>query len=315
MLTGFVSCNKEDSFKTIKLAHSLSVDHPVHQAIVYMADEIKNNSDGKLRIEVYSGGQLGSERQCLELLQIGTLGMTKVSTAVMENFSPEWKVFGYPYLFKNDGHRYRVCDGEIGQKMLGTSKEYWLKGLTYFDAGSRSFYSKSTPIEKPNDLNGLKIRVMQSATAIELVKSLGGSPTPISWGELYTALQQGIVDGAENNLASFYTNKHYEVCKYLSLDEHTSIPDILLISTGVWDDLSEKEKQWLEAAVKKATIYQRKLWRQQEEKILQELKKAGINVLAPDKKAFMERSAHMYRELRQENENLYQLVEQINHLE
>ena len=174
--------------------------------------------NGKLKIEIYPNSQLGSERQCLELLQIGSLGMTKVSAAVMENFSPDLKVFGYPYLFRDNEHRFKIYDGPIGQKLLLEGEEYWLRGLTYFDAGNRSFYTKNTEIDKPSDLEGLKIRVMQSPTAINLVKSFGGSPTPISWGELYTGLQQGVVDGAENNLPSFYTSKHYEVCKYLTLN-------------------------------------------------------------------------------------------------
>ena len=161
-----VSCKSESQTRTIKLAHSLGVSHPIHKAIEYLAEQVDKNSNGQLQLEIYPSSQLGSERQCLELLQIGSLGMTKVSAAVMENFSPQLKVFGYPYLFKSDELRFKVYDGEIGQKLLVDAEKYWLRGLTYFDAGNRSFYTKTKPISKPDDVKGMKIRVMQSPTAI-----------------------------------------------------------------------------------------------------------------------------------------------------
>ncbi|MFD2100457.1 TRAP transporter substrate-binding protein [Flagellimonas iocasae] len=310
-----LSCQPDKkATKTIKLAHSLGVTHPVHEAMVYMADLVAEKSDGKLELEIYPSSQLGTEQQCLELLQIGSLGMTKVSAAVMENFSPDLKVLGYPYLFRNDEHRFKVFDGPIGEKLLSGSEKYWLKGLTYFDAGSRSFYTKNTPIESPDDLAGLKIRVMQSPTAIEMVKKFGGSPTPISWGELYTSLQQGVVDGAENNLPSFYSSKHYEVCKFLSMDEHTAIPDILVISTIIWDKLNESEKTWITEAAKEATEFQHKLWKQAEEEALDEVKKAGVQVLYPEKTLFEEKSESMLQALKEKDEHLYELAEQIKNV-
>lgn len=306
-----LACNTAEQTKSIKLAHSLSVSHPVHEAMVFMADKVAENSNGKLTIKIYPSSQLGSERQCLELLQIGSLAMTKVSAAVMENFSPKLKVFGYPYLFRDNEHRFKVYDGEIGQQLLLEGKQFWLRGLTYFDAGKRSFYTKSRKIETPKDLEGLKIRVMQSPTAIEMVKILGGAPTPISWGELYTALQQGVVDGAENNLPSFYTSKHYEVCKFLTIDEHTSIPDILVISTIIWNQLNPQEQKWLMDAMKEATIYQRELWRKAEINALKIIKEAGVQVTKPDKTKFEEQSKKMIESLKEKNIELYNLVMEI----
>lgn len=293
---------------TLKLAHSLSVNHPVHEAMVFMADALAHKSDGKLTIEIYPSSQLGSEKQSLELLQIGSLDMTKVSAAVMENFSPDLQVLGYPYLFRDDAHRFKIYDGAIGKQLLSGSEAFWLKGLTYFDAGNRSFYTTETPIEKPEDLEGLKIRVMQSSTAIDMVKSFGGSPTPISWGELYTSLQQGVVDGAENNLPSFYTSKHYEVCKYLSKNEHTAIPDILVIGTNTWKRLSPNEKQWLTEAVEEATELQRELWQKAEEEALKAIEQAGVKVTEPDKSLFEEKANRMFKSLEEKNEHLYKLI-------
>ena len=134
-----------------------------------------------------------------------------LSAAVLENFSPSIKVFGIPYLFRDKEHVFDVLDGPVGKELLNGTEKFWLKGLGYYDSGSRSFYTIDQPLNKPEDLDGLKIRVQESQTAIDMVKSLGGSPTPISWGELYTALQQGVVDGAENNPPSFYLSRHYEV--------------------------------------------------------------------------------------------------------
>ena len=211
------SCNNGSNIKTIKLAHGLDVNHSVHKAMEKMGEDLAKISDGKMQLEIYPSQQLGTERECIELLQIGSLDMTKVSVGVMENFAPKMKVFGLPYLFKDKAHCFEVLDGPIGQELLDEGTQYWIKGLCYYDAGSRSFYTKDKSINSPKDLEGLKIRVMESVTAMNMVKNLGGSPTPISWGELYTSLQQGVVDGAENNPPSFYLSRHYEVCKYLSL--------------------------------------------------------------------------------------------------
>ncbi|NVN19609.1 DctP family TRAP transporter solute-binding subunit [Muricauda sp. HICW] len=311
-----LSCQAdEENVNSIKLAHSLGVKHPVHEAMVHMADLVAKKSEGKLKIEIYPSSQLGSEKQSLELLQIGSLGMTKVSAAVMENFSPDLKVLGYPYLFEDDAHRFKIYDGEIGKELLSGSEQFWLKGLTYFDAGNRSFYTKDTPIDSPKDLEGLKLRVMQSPTAIEMVKNFGGSPTPISWAELYTSLQQGVVDGAENNLPSFYTSKHYEVCKYFSKNEHTSIPDILVIGTLTWNKLNEQEKGWLMEAVEEATVLQRKLWEDAEREALTEIEKAGVKVSYPDKSLFEEKAKPMLQSLKEKNGHLYELIQEIKNAE
>ncbi|MEZ4810094.1 MAG: TRAP transporter substrate-binding protein [Allomuricauda sp.] len=310
-----LSCQQEQKAnRTIKLAHSLGITHPVHEAMVFMAQQVDKKSQGKLKIQIYPSSQLGSEKQCLELLQIGSLGMTKVSAAVMENFSPDLRILGYPYLFRNDEHRFKVYDGPIGKKLLSGSEKFWLKGLTYFDAGNRSFYTKEKPIDTPEDLKGLKIRVMQSPTAIEMVKRFGGAPTPISWGELYTSLQQGVVDGAENNLPSFYSSKHYEVCKYFSVNEHASVPDILVIGTLTWQKLDDMERTWLMEAVSEATIYQRKLWKEAEQQALDEIKKAGVQVSYPDKTLFEEKSKTMLQSLKESDGHLYELAEQIQHV-
>jgi tripartite ATP-independent transporter DctP family solute receptor len=307
-----MACRNEKDVTVIKLGHGLSISHPVHKAMEFMAERLKEKSDSTVLIEIYPNQQLGTERECLELLQIGSLGMTKVSTGVLENFVPELKVFGLPFLFRDKDHRYKVLEGEIGENLLNASLPKRLKGLTFYDAGSRSFYSKS-PMEKPEDLKGLKLRVMESTTAMNMVTSLGGSPTPIAWGELYTALQQGIVDGAENNLPSFYLSRHYEVCKYLMLDEHSALPDELLISTLVWNKLSPQEQKWVKEAAMESLEFQKKIWKEAELEALTEVQKAGVIVTNPDKEGFRELVKPMYEEFSKdpEMEDLIQAIQAV----
>lgn len=296
--------------KTIKLAHGLDVNHSVHKAMVTMAEDLAERSGGKMDIEIYPSQQLGSERECLELLQIGSLDMTKVSVGVMENFAPKMKVFGLPFLFKDRQHSFNVLDGPIGKQLLDEGEQFLLKGLGYYDAGSRSFYTKDKPIHTPDDLKGLKIRVMESVTAIDMVRSLGGSPTPISWGELYTSLQQGVIDGAENNPPSFYLSRHYEVCKYYTLDEHTVLPDVLVIGTHIWNDLSSQEQKWLQESVDASVIYQRELWADAENEALEEVKKAGVQIITPNKELFSEKVGDLY-EAYEDNEGVYEIIKKI----
>ena len=295
------SCETNE-VKILKLAHGLNVSHSVHKAMVKMGEELESVSEGKFKVEIYPSQQLGTERQCLELLQIGSLDMTKVSVGVMENFAPKMKILGLPYLFRDRQHSFEVLDGPIGQGLLDGGSKYWLKGLGYYDAGSRSFYTKEKPIESPDDLLGMKIRVMESVTAMDMVRDLGGSPTPISWGELYTSLQQGVVDGAENNPPSFYLSKHYEVCKYYSLDEHTTLPDVLVISIHTWDKLSNQEKEWLKTAVDNSVKYQRLLWAESEKEALEEVQKAGVKLNIPDKSKFKEKVDELYNSYKGQDE-------------
>jgi len=304
------ACDSNQKIKTIKLAHGLDMSHPVHKALVFMSSDLEKRSGGTMTIEIYPNQQLGSERQALELLQIGSLGMTKVSAAVMENFSPNMKVFGLPYLFRDRAHAFEVLDGEIGQELLDGGQKYWLKGLGYYDSGSRSFYTKEKPIETPEDLKGLKIRVMESVTAMNMVSSLGGSPTPISWGELYTSLQQGVVDGAENNPPSFYLSRHYEVCKFYSLDEHTTVPDVLIIGTHLWNALDVQQQQWVQEAATASVKHQRILWAAAEKEAIQEVQKAGVQVLRPNKTLFQQKVVSMFEDYKDENE-VYELIHRI----
>ena len=282
------SCSRQDDTVVLKLAHVLDPSHSVHQGMAYMAERLDEYSDGTMRIDLYPSGQLGAERELVELVQIGSLAMTKVSAAPLEAFVPAMQVFSIPYVFRDRDHLFKALDSEVGKELLDSLDVARLKGMGYYDSGSRSFYMVDTPVERPDDIGGKKIRVMKSQTAVKMIAAMGGSATPISWGELYTALQQGVVDGAENNPPSFYLSGHYEVSKYYALNEHTSVPDMLLMSTHVWDSLDEQQQEWLQKAVDESVVHQRELWRVSTEEALAAVREAGVTVTYPDKAPFME---------------------------
>ena len=306
----FGSCAEISDTKTAFLAHSLPITHPVHKGLEVLADEVDKQSGGKMNIKLFPDSQLGSEREVVELLQIGSIAMTKVNAAVMANFSPKYEVLGVPYLFRDRDHLFKVLEGPIGKEILESSSKYLLKGLCYYDAGSRSFYTKEKPILTPDDLDGMKIRVMNHQMSIDMVNAMGGSATPMAWGELYTALQQGVVEGAENNPPSFVSSKHYEVCKYYVLDEHSSVPDLLAMGTKYWESLSEEEKGWLTSAIEISVEAQKRFWKENVEECMVILEEAGVEVIKPDKSLFAERSKIVIEEFSKDPE-MKELVDRI----
>lgn len=293
----------------LKLGHGLPTTHPVHGAMLYMAKRVEEKSGGRMRVEVFPNEQLGTEKECIEALQLGYLAMTKTSSAPMENFVEKMKIFGVPYLFRDADHFWKVLDGPIGKELLLAGQAKRLRGLCYYDAGARSFYTKDRPINTPADLKGMKIRVQNSAMSMKLVEAMGGSPTPIPWGELYTALDQGVVDGAENNSPSFRQSRHYEVCKYYTLDEHTRLPDMLMISVRVWNKLTAEQQRILQEAVDESVVYQRKIWAEAEQADLKAVEEAGVEVIYPDKAPFRESVRSVWEEF--EGTEIGDLIERI----
>lgn len=295
-------CSDAPGSVRITLAHGLDPSHPVHRAMVEMGRVLDEESGGTMALAIYPSEQLGSERECLELLQIGSLDMTKVSAAVLENFAPAYRVLSAPYVFRDDAHRVAALDGDVGREILRSSEPRRLRGLGFYDAGSRSFYTRDRAIREPADLVGLKIRTQESASAMALVRALGGAAAPIAWGELYTALQQGVVDGAENNPPSFHLARHFEVARFLSLDEHTSVPDVLLVGTPLWGRLDARQRQWLETAVGASVAVQRRLWRAATEAALAHVAAGGVEIIRPDKAAFARATEELRASMRKDPE-------------
>lgn len=305
------ACRKGDEgAKILKLAHGLSPTHSVHLGLVFMDKRLQELSGGKVKLDIYSSAQLGSENQCIELLQIGSLDITKVSSAALEGFADPFKVFGIPYLFQSRRQFFSVLDGATGKQILESTVPYWFKGLTYFDSGARSFYTINKAIRTPDDLKGLKIRVQKSPIAVEMMQTFGGSATPVDWGELYTALQSNVVDGAENNTPSVTTAFHHEVARYYSVNEHTMCPDVIIISLAAWNKLNEQEQGWLRQAADQAAIYQRQLWAEQEKQSMDEMIEKGMEIIYPDKQPFILAAAPMIERFKN-NPAYHSLIEQI----
>jgi tripartite ATP-independent transporter DctP family solute receptor len=317
-LTGLISCSSSEEpsdINTIILAHAMGPTHPVSVAMEQMAERLEDISGGELTLNIYPGGTLGGERKLLELMQIDAVGMTKVSAATLENIVPSMRVLNLPYLFRDKEHVFKVLDGEIGRDLLNEGIDYKLKGIAYYDAGSRSLYTVDRPVSQPDDLNGMKMRVMESITAINLMDAMGGSPTPISYGELYTAFQGGMVDGAENNPPSFFNSRHYEVCDYYILNEHATIPDILVINPDIWNKLSEQKQQWLKQAVDESVTFQRDLWMEAENEAMQSVQEAGVEVIYPDKEPFRRALQPMYDRIEEDDPELHRWVERIKNVQ
>ena len=284
---------ESSSKRAIKVAHGLSVEHPVHKGIEEFGRELERLSGGTFSVDIFPSEQLGKETVCLEKAQQGEIDIVKVSCAPVGNFVPVYKLFSLPYLFRDRDHFWQVLDSEIGNDLLtelGTlenGNSSGLVGMTWFDAGSRSFYATSE-LTGPESLKGLKIRVMEDPIAEATVKALGASAITMSFGELYTSLKQGGVNGAENNPPSLQTSNHFEVCKNYLLDQHARIPDVLVGSQKFWDSLNDKEKEWVRQASQHASEFQRSLWAEASQKSLDELKQAGVTVRTVDVALFQD---------------------------
>lgn len=295
------------------LAHNLATEHPVHLGMEYFAKRLFVSSQGKMKVTIFPNGQIGTEKAVLELVQLGAISMTKVSSLSLESFSPLVGILNLPFLFRDRDHHFSVLDSEVGEVILSAGASQNLRGLTYYDAGDRSFYA-SKPIRTPSDVVGLKIRVMENRTAIRMMQLLGGSPTPMPYGEVYTALQQGVIDGAENNLTALTVNRHGEVSKYYSLVQHIFAPDILVVSERIWNDLNPEEAQLIKNAAEESKVFQRKLW---EKNLIAYRKEAeekmGVEFIIPQREGFIELVKPLHEEFEKRGPQYLELIRSITH--
>ncbi len=303
--------------RELQIAHALAESHPVHQGIVHLSERIAELSGGRLKLTIFPNEQLGNETECLEKVQRGSLAITKVSAAPLGNFVPRMKIFSLPYLFADEDHFWGVLAGPIGKQLLadlatrGDGTQTRMRGLCFFDAGSRSFYSQR-PLLTPADLQGVKVRVMNDPVAMDMIEALGGSPAPISMGELYTALKQGVVDAAENNPPTFVASQHYDVCPHFTLDHHSRIPDVLVMSADVWESLSAEEQSWLQQAAQEASVYQRKAWEARTAIAIDVMIENGVTIHEVDQAAFSQAARSVTE--RYAEGDLRTLVEQIREI-
>jgi len=276
--------------------------YPTVQALLLMAEYVEARSGGRIRIEVYEGGQLGDERSTIEQVRAGILDIVRTATGPVEAFYPYIGVFSLPYIFRSETHMWSVLQGPLGRWLLDDMASAGFIGLAYLDAGARHFYTTKKPITKPEDLVGLKIRVRQTEIEIAMVEALGAIPVAMAFGEVYTALQTGVIDGAENNEPSYgpYGVRHYEVAKYLTLDGHLRNPEVILISKATWDRLSPEDRVLLREAALAAATYQASLWDDYVQKTMVELRKpeSGVTIIEVDVSAFQAAMSPVYARFR-----------------
>ncbi|MDR3590208.1 MAG: TRAP transporter substrate-binding protein [Negativicutes bacterium] len=277
----------------LKAADVQPADYPTSMGLKQMAKLLDERTKGRIKMEVYPGAQLGDEKETIEMTQLGTIAINRISASPLIGFNPQMGVFSMPYIFRDSEHEWKVLDGPVGKGLLKELEKSNLIGLAYYDSGARSFYTKK-PVNSPDDLKGMKIRVQQSKVIVDMVNTLGASATPMGYGEVYSGLQSGLIDGAENNPPSLWTMKHYEVCKYYTLDEHMMIPEVVLMSKKVWDSLSPEDQKLMAEVAAESVVYEKKLWAELTDKSLKDLKANGITVNTVNKEPFRKAVAPMY---------------------
>lgn len=262
----------------LSAADNHTSDYPTVLALKKMATILEHESHHTMTIHVYSGSQLGSEQDTLEQTLFGALNIDRVSLNALNHIAPDTVVFSLPYIFDSIDSMHKIVDGSIGQQVLSSLKPEGYIGLAFYDSGARSFYNTKHPIYTPSDLKGLKLRVQASDVAVAMIKALGANPTTMDFGEVYDALKLGDIDGAENNVPSFYSTKHYTIAKYYSEDRHTIVPEIVLMSARTWRALTPQQRQWVMTAARQSVPYMRQQWQQMTEQSLQKLQQAGVKI-------------------------------------
>jgi tripartite ATP-independent transporter DctP family solute receptor len=243
----------------MRLAETHPQDYPTTKGDYEFARLVKERSNGRIVVEVFHSKQLGEEAAVIEQVQLGAIDMTRVSISAVSSFVRDLDAFQLPYLYRDAAHMWKVLDGPIGQEILKKHEAFNFVGVGWFESGSRNFYTKKQ-VKNVGDLKGMKIRVQQAPLMVGMVQALGAVATPLPYGEVYSALQTGVVDGAENNWPSYLTTSHFEVAKYWISDEHTRVPEITVGSKKIFDKLSKEDYALILKAMKDAQPYQFKLW-------------------------------------------------------
>lgn len=277
----------------MRLAENQPDTNPVTVAMGIFADLVQEKTNGEIIVEVYSNAQLGQEPETIEQAQTGVVEFARVNSVVLAEAAPEIGVFTLPYIFANWDHKYRVLDGDIGRKALESLEEFGLVGFAFMDAGTRNFYT-TEPVRSLADLEGMKIRVQPSEISIRMVELLGASATPMNYGEVYSALQTGVIDGAENDYVSYFTSSHYEVARYYSLDGHLSPPALLLMNKESFDALSPEHRTAIREAAIEASVRERKLMADFQDESRDAVAAAGVEIIDVDVSEFQDAVAPIY---------------------
>ena len=287
---------KEPEF-VLSYAENQTKDYPTTLGAQKFADLVEERSNGRIQILVLAEGELGAESDVIAQMQYGGVDFARVSLSQLAEYIPQLNVLQMPYLYEDSEHMWRVLDGTIGDDFLDIVSQNELIGLSWYDAGARNFYNSKKPITCLEDMQGMRIRVQESEVMADMIEALGASAIPIPYADVYSALEQGTVDGAENNWPSYETMNHYEVAKYYTIDEHNRVPEMQICSKHTWSKLSEEDQQMILDCAKESALYERKLWKERESESEAKAIEQGVEVVelsAEEKKRFQEAVTGIY---------------------
>lgn len=292
-------------------AENQTEDYPTTLGAGRFAKLVEEKTQGRIVILVKDSGVLGDEREIIEQLRFGGVDFARVSLSPLAELVPKLNVLQMPYLYTDSSHMWKVLDGDMGDEFLESFEGTQLVALSWYDAGARNFYNSVRPITKPEDMEGLRIRVQESSLMSEIVTSLGATPVQLPYGEVYPSLKAGLIDGAENNWPSYESESHYEVAGYLTMDEHTRVPELQLCSGVTWEKLTLSDREIIRDCAQQSAEYQRELWAERERLSREKVRKSGTNIiqLTPREKArFQERVSSLYETFCGENMELVEAI-------
>ncbi len=278
-------------------ADNQTADYPTTLGGERFAQMVYEKTDGRIKILMKSGGQLGTEMDVMKQMRCGGIGFARVSISQLAELIPDMNVLQLPYLYNSAEHMWNVLDGEIGEDFLGRTEKYGLVGLSWYDAGARNFYSVKKPITCVEDFAGMRIRVQDSDMMSDMVEALGAVAVKVTYSDVYSYLERGLADGAENNWPSYETMRHYEVAKYYTVDEHTRVPEIQICSAAVWEMLDAGDREIIRECARESALYERELWKEREaysRKTAKEYGTTETELPAKERARFREAMADVY---------------------
>jgi tripartite ATP-independent transporter DctP family solute receptor len=284
--------------------------YPTVEAVKYFGELVKERTAGRYAVELYHSAQLGEEKDTIEQVRTGVIDLNRISMAPFNGLIPETTVPSLPYIFRSEDHMHKVMDGAVGDQIAAAFEQVGLVLLAFYDSGARSFYNSKKPINSLADLSGMKFRVIQSDIFVDMVAALGANATPMPYGEVYSAIETGVIDGAENNFPSYDTAKHAEVAKFYSLDEHTMVPEAFVMAKSSWDKLTPEDQAIFKAAAKESVARQRELWTAKVKESRAKVEAAGSQITTPDKQPFIDAMGPVY-EKHVKDDKLKAMVEAI----
>lgn len=310
-------CGSSEGKRIIRIGHNQSTNHPIHIALTAFQDFINEQLGDKYVVEVYPSELLGSQTDMVQLTQTGAIDFCVASNAILETFSKNYEIFNLPYLFAStEAYHHAMDDPSLTGPIFDSTGKAGFTAVTWLDAGTRNFYTVDTPINSPADLKGLKIRVQQSPTNVEMMRLLGGSATPMGFGDVYTALQSKIIDGAENNEMALTDNGHGDVCKYYSYDMHQMVPDILIGNNAFMENLSDEERRIFEEGFQLVNQVEREEWVKAVEHAKERAEKEQhVTFVYPDQAPFVEACMPLHESVLQKNPGLkatYDAIQEYN---